>query len=65
MSGNGTYSSPNETFLVNFVSRPIGATALCIPTVHHLARKMHIHIREQNMSCFLFFQPVRKIAIAK
>ena len=40
-------ASPDE-----FVSRPVRAIALCIPTVHHFRRKMHAHIREQKISFF-------------
>ena len=60
---NGAFSFPNETSPGEFVSRPIRAIALCIPTVHHLSRKMHAYIREEKISCS-FFQPVRKIVIA-
>ena len=60
---NGAFSFPNETSPGEFVSRPIRAIALCIPTVHHLSRKMYAYIREENISCS-FFQPVRKTVIA-
>ena len=40
-------ASPDE-----FVSRPVRAIALCIPTVHHFRRKMHAHIREQKIFFF-------------
>ena len=36
-------ASPDE-----FVSRPVRAIALCIPTVHHFRRKMHAHLRERK-----------------
>ena len=40
-------ASPDE-----FVSRPVRAIALCIPSVHHFRRKMHAHIREQKICSF-------------
>ena len=52
---NGTFSFRNETSPNEFVSRPIRAIALCIPTVHHFTRKMHTHIRELKISCAYFF----------
>ena len=52
-------ASPDE-----FVSRPVRAIALCIPTVHHFGRKMHAHLRERKISCSFFFLPGRKIMIA-
>ena len=48
-------ASPDE-----FVSRPVRAIALCIPTVHHFGRKMHAHIREQKIFLFFFFSPRKK-----
>ena len=47
------FSFPNETSPNEFVSRPIRAIALCIPTVHHVTQKMHVHIREQKYICNL------------
>ena len=46
---NEALSFPNDTSPDEFVSRPIRATALCIPTVHHFTRKIHAHIREQKI----------------
>ena len=43
-------ASPDE-----FVSRPVRAIALCIPTVHHFRRKMHAHLREQKIFFFFSF----------
>ena len=45
-------ASPDE-----FVSRPVRAIALCIPTVHHFRRKMHAHLRERKIFLFFFFSP--------
>ena len=45
-------ASPDE-----FVSRPVRAIALCIPTVHHFRRKMHAHQRERKIFWFFFFSP--------
>ena len=50
---NGAFSFPNETSPYEFVSRPIRAIALCIPTVYHVTQKMYVHIREQNYICDL------------
>ena len=50
---SGTLSFLNETSPNEFVSRPIRAIALCIPTVHHVTQKMYVHIREQNYICDL------------
>ena len=36
------------------VSRTVRAIALCILTVHHFIRYMHIHICEQKISCSFF-----------
>ena len=47
-----TTGKPYETSPDEFVSRPVRAIALCIPTVHHFRRKMHAHIREQKISFF-------------
>ena len=47
-------ASPDE-----FVSRPVRAIALCIPTVHNFRRKMHAHLRERKISCS-FFSPRKK-----
>ena len=51
---------PNETSPNEFVSRPIRAIALCIPTVHHVAQKMHVHVREQNYICNLTLESKSK-----
>ena len=58
------FSFPHEASPDGFVSRPIRATALCIPTVHHFTRKMRTYIREQKIYGF-FSQPVSKFVIAK
>ena len=51
---------PNETSPNEFVSRPIRAIALCIPTVHHVTQKMHVHIREQKYICNLTLESKSK-----
>ena len=51
---------PNETSPNEFVSRPIRAIALCIPTAHHVTQKMHVHIRKQNYICNLTFESKSK-----
>ena len=51
---------PNETSPNEFDSRPIRAIALCIPTVHHVTQKMHVHIREQNYICNLTLESKSK-----
>ena len=61
---NGAFSFLNETSPEELVSRPLPANALCIPTVHHFIRYMHVHICEQKISFFFFFLPGRKIVIA-
>ena len=43
-----TTGKPYETSPDEFVSRPVRAIALCIPTVHHFRRKMHAHLRERK-----------------
>ena len=61
---NGAFSFLNETSHEEFVSRPVRANALCVPTVHHFIRYMHVHIREQKISCSFFFSQERKLVIA-
>ena len=51
---NGAFSFLNETSPEELVSRPLPANALCIPTVHHFIRYMHVHICEQKISFFFF-----------
>ena len=62
-SSNGAFSFLNETSPEEFVSRPVRANALCILTVHHCIRYMHVHIRTEDF-LFFFFLPGRKIVIA-
>ena len=45
----GAISFPHETSPEQFVSRPLRATALCVPTVHHFTRNMHAQIRERKI----------------
>ena len=54
-----TTGKPYETSPDEFVSRPVRAIALCIPTVHNFRRKMHAHLRERKISCS-FFSPRKK-----
>ena len=61
---NGALSFSNETSPDEFLSRPICAITLCIHTVHRFTQKIHARIREQEISCAFFFQPVRKTVIA-
>ena len=51
---NGAISFPNETSPEEFVSRPIRAIALCVPTVHHFTRNMHAQLCERKISCSFF-----------
>ena len=57
---NGAFSFLNETSPEELVSRPLPANALCIPTVHHFIRYMHVHICEQKISFFFFFSARKK-----
>ena len=50
----GAISFPHETSPEQFVSRPLRATALCVPNVHHFTRNMHAQIRERNIYCSFF-----------
>ena len=53
---NGPFSFPNETSLEEFVSRAVRAIELCIPTVHHFTRNMHLHTRTEHFLFFYFCQ---------
>ena len=56
------FSFPHETSPEEFVSRPIRAIALCVPTVHHFIRNMQAQIRERKISCPFFFCQEEKLS---